>query len=95
MLWISAFTVLALNIADLITTKLILARGGVEANPAVAWAADGPIFTVLKLVAVPLLLAGIVWMGKHSPKGAVVTMGVIAAGYLLIVANNLNVLAVL
>lgn len=53
--WILAASLVLLNVADVVMTKAILARGGAEANPLVATFIDHP--------ASPLLVKGLLALG--------------------------------
>lgn len=83
---------IALNIADLVTTRLVLDRGGTESNPLMqgiiesathAWLVKG-----LCLVAVVALV-----LRSRLPHRVAITLGAVNLWYAVVVAWNLGVLA--
>lgn len=94
--------IVALQLADIVTTYLALTRGkGVEANGILArlMARFGLLPTLL--VVKGLFVSGLVWATLHLPIVAfglavpwlpAALLGVVAAGYLAIVVNNVRVL---
>ncbi len=78
---------LVLQVADVITTRKALARGGREANPIVAWLMRrfGERWVVVKCGGG--LIAGVILMGT----GAVFILWLVCAFYLLVILNNIRV----
>jgi hypothetical protein len=83
---------IALNIADLVTTHAVLARGGTESNPfmqgiidtaAHAWVLKGACLAVVALLV----------LRSRSPQRVSLTLGVVNLWYAVVVAWNMGVLA--
>ena len=81
---------------DLVSTRLVLALGGVENNPMMVNIAGAPSGVALKLVVTPLILLLMVKYGaRYAPKLATATLTFIVAVYGLVVASNFMVVGVL
>ena len=82
---------IGLNIADLVTTQLVLDRGGTESNPLMQGIIDSTAHTwLLKggcLVAVVALV-----LRSRMPQRVALTLGAVNLWYALVVAWNLGVL---
>ena len=82
---------IALNIADLVTTRLVLNRGGTESNPlmqgVIDTAAHAWLLKGMCLVAVVTLV-----LRSRLPHRVALTLGVVNLWYALVVAWNLGVL---
>jgi len=81
-----------LAVLDLITTRLVLALGGIEGNPLMVAVAGNWWGVVVKLVVTPLLLWFMVWYGtRHAPQTTLVVLTVALTVYSVVVANNILV----
>lgn len=82
-----AIAAAVLELLDVLSTYHMLARGGREANPIVAWFmhALGPAWPVCKLPEVALIV--ILWALAPRPV-AVVCLGLMSAGYSVVVYQN-------
>jgi len=90
------FTILtALQVLDVWTTYVVLSRGGVEANPIVAWAmtAVGSVLVALVLLKAGALAAVLLATRRVLARGlterAARRMAVVCVIYCAVIANNL------
>lgn len=83
---VALWLLLALNVLDVVTTRLLLTRGGVELNPV----ADRLLASnATLLVKVGIVLALVVRMRHHAPSLVVVCfMWLVAGIYVLVVVLN-------
>jgi len=84
-----AVAIVLLGLADVVTTALVLDRGGKEANPLMRWLMDklGNGWMVVKL-ALHIFVAALVWEIPAFLYGGFVFVAL----YALIVGNNFRVL---
>lgn len=96
---ILAVSLLALNLADVVSTWIAINTGrGIEANPVMLLLGGpfSPMAFFLKLVAVPCAILGIAWYLAHrfkDPRLAMATVIMPAAVFAAAVANNVMVAA--
>jgi len=88
------FGLVVLNVIDVITTAVILGRGGVEGNPFVKPMIDG-IWQVSLLKAAVLLIIGMLLMRAKESRISNLALAATSGWYLAVVSWNLLVLAVI
>jgi hypothetical protein len=91
MLALLAFVIL-LQVVDIVTTLVILDRGGRELNPVLAWLFNRlgavPVLVAIKTAFCGLLL----WLYVTGVDGLVYALGLLGALYVAVIVNNLRVL---
>lgn len=78
--------ILVLNVADVLTTQMTMARGAVEVNPVSAWLIEQGILAPTK-IAVAAFIA-VAAAAVSSRRTLVVPLSVVAAIYLAVVTSN-------
>ena len=81
-----------LNIADLITTRAVLARGGAESNPLMQGVVDSTLQASLIKFACLMAVVGLV-LRTRFPERVAWTLGAVNLWYAFVVLWNLGVLA--
>src|SRR5262245_13249758 len=82
---------IGLNIADLVTTRAVLDRGGSESNPLMQGIVDTAAHAWL-LKAACLIVVALLVLRSRSPQRVSLTLGVVNIWYALVVAWNMGVL---
>ena len=83
---------IALNIADLVTTRAVLSRGGIESNPLMRGVIDNTMHaSLLKFVCIVAVVALV--LRTRVPHRVAWSLGVVNIWYALVVVWNLAVLA--
>jgi hypothetical protein len=83
----------ALQVMDIHSTRLALAKGHTEMNPLVAPVATSGAFAAYKIATTAGLIAATEQLRKKHPKAAVVVMVVLTSAYSTIVAQNYRLAA--
>lgn len=87
--WLRSLLVVALlafNLADVLTTQSVLARGGVELNPVSAWLIDAGALAHVKMAVASFI--AVAAAATASSRRVSTLMAPIVAFYLIVVANN-------
>lgn len=78
--------------ADAITTRQAIARGGVEANPAMRWATDSTVkLALVKAAMTAGVSAALWWLHTKHPKVALVLGGFLTVGVSYVAFQNSRV----
>jgi len=91
--WSMYFGLVVLNLIDVITTAVILDRGGVEGNPFVQPLIDG-IWQVFILKAAVLMIIALLLMRSKASRMSNLALAATSGWYLAVVIWNFMVLAV-
>ncbi len=81
--------IVALAVADYLTTRKILASGGVELNPVLKWLIDRNLFTPAKGFLTLFVIALIWHYGTRYKLAMDIASVIIIAGYLYVVIHNI------
>jgi hypothetical protein len=95
-LWVLFWLLVLLQAMDLVTTYLALASGAHEGNPALRGILFTPLAPLIKafpLVFLAILIVRGTTRGRPAPARLLTAARVIASLYLLIVANNVALIA--
>jgi len=91
--WSVYFGLVVLNVIDVITTAVILDRGGVEGNPFIRPMVDG-IWQVSLLKAAVLIIIGMLLMRAKESRVSNLALAATTGWYLAVVLWNFTILAV-
>jgi hypothetical protein len=91
--WVLAASLLFLNLVDILLTRTILGRGGVEANPLMAPIIHHPAYPVIIKVMVSLGVGGLLFASPTDSKLSDRAVLAVIVGYVAITVWNLRVLA--
>lgn len=87
MMIVICVVIVLLAVADYVTTRKVLARGGIELNPVMKWCMDRKCFEVVKF-GLTLFIVGFLLFEDDHPAITLITGLVIAAGYCWVVWHN-------
>lgn len=94
-LWLRSMLVVAillLNVADVITTQMSLARGGVELNPLSGWLIENGMLPHAKVALASFIVVGAI--AAASGRRVSTLLMPVAAFYVIVVATNAVQLAI-
>lgn len=92
--WLLFVALVVLNVADVITTAMVLARGGVETNPFIEPIIDD--MTMVSLLKGAVLgIVGVLLVRCRDSRIAEVSLTLTTGWYLAVVGWNVSVLALL
>jgi hypothetical protein len=82
--------VVALNVADYITTRVVLSHGGRELNPIMRWIIDGGLFIPAKIILTGIIISGLYFTSASFPVITIITGWAIVIYYAWVVLHNLS-----
>lgn len=92
--WLLFAALVVLNVADVITTELVLARGGIETNPFIEPIVDDMV-TVSLLKGMVLAIVGLLLLRCRDSRVVELALTLTTGWYIAVVGWNLTVLAVI
>lgn len=90
--WLMAVTILFLNLFDVVVTKAILGRGGVEANPIMAPIMDHPAYPLILKTVVSLGVGALLLASPRESKLADRAVMIVIVAYVIVMGWNLGIL---
>jgi hypothetical protein len=80
--------IIALSVADYITTKKIIAAGGRELNPAMRWCIEKKLFAPAKCTLTAIAVISLIWGSQINATASLASGVIITTGYGAIIINN-------
>ena len=92
--WLLFVALIVLNVADVISTELVLARGGVETNPFIQPIVDD-MMTVSLLKGLVLAIVGVLLLRCRDSRIVDLALTITTGWYIAVVGWNFTVLALI